>query len=207
MADLAALLANLSSDFDFGRQMIVSAHSVDGTGAYVNPLDVRAFMTEAAVLKMYIAWERYLEQSFLTYLMGSLSTSGRAITSFLAAPSSEHANKVLIGTSKYVDWGNPDIVNRLAGLYFGGGGPYKSGIAAVQSDLFDLRAVRNAAAHLSSSTSAQLDAVGLRRLGHPVKGISVYDLVTGVDASTPGATVLEFYLAILSAAAVLISNG
>jgi hypothetical protein len=185
--------------------MIALAHATDANGSYVNGPDVRSFMTEASVLKIYIAWERYVEQSFLSYLMGSPSTTGAAVASYLTAPTSEHANLVLIGTQKYVDWGNPDIVARLATLYFENGGPFKAAMAAVTSDLYDLRAIRNAAAHLSTTTSAQLDGVALRRLGRPIRGVTVYELVTGADTSAIGSTVLEYYEAILTGTAAIIA--
>src|SRR6185295_16126433 len=176
MPDQASVLGELNGSLAFGNQLIALAHATDQAGSFLNPSDVRTFMTEAAVLKMHISWERYVEQSFLSYLMGELSTTGIAVTSYLRVPTIEHANLAVIGTQKYVDWGNPDIVARLASLYFPNGAPYKPALSTVRSDLFDLRAVRNAAAHLSTSTSAQLDSVALRRLGRPVKGVTVYDL-------------------------------
>jgi hypothetical protein len=205
MPDQASILGELNGGLAFGNQLIAHAHATDQTGSFLNPPDVRAFITEAAVLKMYICWERYMEQSFLSYLMGELSTTGVAVTSYLSAPTIEHANLAVIGTQKYVDWGNPDIVTRLAALYFPNGFPYKPALSAVSSDLFDLRAVRNAAAHLSTTTSAQLDSVALRRLGHPVNGVTVYDLVTGPDATGGRATVLDYYQAMLTGAAALIA--
>lgn len=137
--------------------------------------------------------------------MGELSTTGVAITSYLRAPTFEHANLAVIGTQKYVDWGNPDIVMRLASLYFPAGAPYKQALSTVVSDLYDLRAVRNAAAHLSTTTSTQLDSVALRRLGHPVQGITVYTLVTGPDVTGGGVTVLDYYHSMLTGAAALIA--
>lgn len=207
MPDQAINLADLHDGLAFGKQLISIAHATDANGAYVNPAGVRSFITEAAVLKMYIAWERYLEQSFLSYLMGFPSTTGLAIASFLAAPTIEHANRVVIGTQKYVDWGNPDIVTRLANLYFPNGAPFVPAVAAITSDLFDLRAVRNAAAHLSTTTSTQLDAVALRRLGHPITNVTVYALVTGADATGGGLTVLDYYESMLTGAAALIAAG
>lgn len=205
MPDQASVLGELNGGFAFGNHLIARAHATNQAGSFMNPPDVRAFMTEAAVLKIYISWERYVEQSFISYLMGELSTTGVAVTSYLRTPTFEHANRAVIGTQKYVDWGNPDIVTRLASLYFPNGAPYKPALSAIISDLYDLRAVRNAAAHLSTTTSAQLDGVALRRLGHPVNGVTVYDLVTGPDATGGGATVLDYYQSMLTGAAALIA--
>ncbi len=164
-------------------------------------------MTEAAVLKIFIAWERYLEQSFLEYLMGAPSTTGTSLTCYLRAPSVDHAKRVLVGTQRYVDWSNPEIVVLLADLYFSGGAPYHVALSSIQSDLFDLRSIRNAAAHLSTTTSHQLDQLALRELGRASTGVSVYDLVTSYDPKTSGKTILQTYIDMLQAAATLISRG
>jgi hypothetical protein len=206
MPNLAVVLGDLSTSLAFANAIIASAHITDTAGAFVQPLDVRSFLTEAAVVRTHIAWERFLEQSFLSYLVGETSISGARIVRYLDPPSFDHANRVLIGTQRYVDWGNPEIVVKLAGLYFPLGTPYKVAIEGVQSDLSDLRAVRNAAAHLSTSTSTQLDRVALRRVKKAVVGITVYDLVTASDSGAPGKTILQSFMEILIAAATVIAT-
>ncbi len=205
MASVSAVLAELTAALAFSNGVIASAHVTDAVGALTQPLAVRSFLTEAAVLRMHIAWERFLEQSFLTYLMGERSLSGATIPTYLTPPSVEHANRVLIGTQKYVDWGNPEIVTRLAELYFPAGAPFKVPLAAIQSHLFDFRAIRNAAAHLSTTTSTQLDGVALRRLKRAVVGIAVYELVTASDPETAGQTILESFIGTFEAAANVIA--
>lgn len=202
----AGLLADFTRAVEFARKIIVDAHATDGNGQFVHAADVRAFMTEAAVLKIYMAWERYLEQSFLGFLMGVPSTAGVRVTCYLRPTTLEHARRVLIGTQRYVDWSNPQIVKRLAELYFEKGEPYWRTLSSIEVDLFDLRAIRNAAAHLSTSTSDQLDQLALRKLGRATTGVTVYDLVTAPDAHIAGKTVLEGYIEALEAAASLIAK-
>ena len=141
------LLLDLKSGCAFGVSIIAQAHATDAGGQFLQPAPVRYFMTEAAVVRVHVAWERYLEESFLEYVMGAPSATGKAVTSYLAAPATDHARRVLIGTQRYVDWSNPEIVVRLARLYLGAGEPYSAALSAVQTDLFDLRIIRNAAAH------------------------------------------------------------
>lgn len=206
MPNLTGVLGDLSTSLAFANSIIASAHATDGGGVFVQPLDVRSFLTEAAVVRTHIAWERFLEQSFLSYLVGETSISGAPVVTYLHPPSVDHANRVVIGTRTYVDWGNPEIVVKLAGLYFPSGTPYKVTLEGVQSDLSDLRAVRNAAAHLSTSTSTQLDRVALRRLKKAVVGITVYDLVTASDPGAPGKTLLQSFMDILVATATIIAT-
>lgn len=202
----AALLTELGTAFAFTNSIVADAHTVDATGQYTKPQDVRSFMTEAAVLKMYIAWESYLERSFLNYLMGSPSVTGNVVTRYLTAPTMEHASQVLVGTQRFVDWSNPEIVRRLAKLYFPAGVPYEASISGIQTELLDLKAIRNASAHLSTSTSDQVDKVALRRLGTPVIGISVYTLITAIDPHAQNKTLLQSFQDTLAAAATQISK-
>jgi hypothetical protein len=200
------VLADLTNALAFAGGIVSTAHIADPSGQFVYPPDTRSFLTEAAVVRVFVAWERFLEQSFLSYVMGFPSVRGTAVTSYLQVPTITHASRVLTGTQKYVDWGNPDIVSRLAELYFPGGSPFKNVVAALQSDLFDLRTIRNAAAHLSTTTSTQLDGVALRRLGKAAIGVSVYDLVTATNPGTPGQTILQMFLDVLQSGASIIAN-
>lgn len=202
----AKLLTDLGDAFAFAQGIIIDAHTTDSSGQFTKPANIRAFMTEAAILKAYIAWERYLEQSFLHYLTGTASTSGKTLVCYLKPPSIEHASLILIGTQRYVDWSNPQVVLQLAKLYFHGGEPYQTTISSVYSDLYDLRMIRNAAAHLSTTTSDKLDQVALRKLGRATTGITVYDLVTATSPSDPSKSILQTYIDLLTAAATQISR-
>ena len=78
--------------------------------------------------------------------------------------------------------------------YFANGYPYEPHLSAMHSDLDDLRTMRNASAHISSTTQAALEALFLRIFGAPSAGIALYNLLTSVDPrSTNGATVFVTY--------------
>ena len=202
-----SLLADFTASCAFGFSVIAQAHSTDATGHFVQTPAMRFFMTEAVVVRLHIAWERYLEESFLGYLMGLPSATGKRVATYLTAPSAEHARRVLVGTQKYVDWGNPEIVVRLANLYLEAGGPYSTALPAVQTDLFDLRVIRNAAAHLSSSATLELGKVALRKLGRAAPGVTTYDLVTAADSHSPGSTILQSLVSVVQATGAVISQG
>lgn len=206
MPPLASIVTDLRESFDFVERTIADAHVTDSAGVFIHPLGFRSFIVEAAVVKLFVAWERYLEQSFLSYLMGFPSTRGTVVVKYLTAPTLEHTAKILVGTQKYVDWGNPEILVRLAGLHFEPADPFSVVIPNLLSDLFDLRAIRHAAAHLSTTTSAQLDAVALRRLKRPSVDATVYHLVTAEDPSAAPLTVLQSFRVQLSSAAEAIAN-
>jgi len=188
--------------------LIASAHAVAPGGAYVWSADVRSFITESAFLKMFIAWEQFLETSFVLYMMGHPSGTGTIVHKFVSPTDEQHAHRILVGTRRYVDWSTPDNVRKLAGSFFDGGDPFETVLNLVSAELMDLKTIRNAAAHLSSSTTQQLDALGTRKLRRPCVNLTVYDLLIAADPdpSAGGKTILKTYQELLESAASLITN-
>lgn len=186
---------------------IALAFQQDAAGAYILPQNQRDFITDSAFLKLFIAWETFLEHSFIQYMLGEPSILGTAVVRYVQPRDEQHANKLLIGTQKYVDWSNPDIVKRLCNLFFDTANPFDTFISSMMTDLFDLKTVRNAAAHLTSTTRQQLDSVGTRRLKRPCTNLKVSDYIFAIDPdSASGDTILTTYLNKLDVGAEGIAN-
>jgi hypothetical protein len=178
------------------------------SGRYKLPIQKRNFITESSFLRIFIAWEAFLESCFIKYMLGELSVLGNIIPTFVTPVDAQHANKLIIGTQKYVDWSNPEIVRRLCNLYFSPGNPFDTFIGSVMADLFDLKTIRNAAAHLSSTTNRQLDSLATRKLGVITVGTSVSSFILSLDpTSAINETILETYLTKLDIVAEGITNG
>jgi hypothetical protein len=76
------------------------------------------------------------------------------------------------------------------------------------SDLADLRAMRNASAHITSTTQKSLEALAQRILGVPSLNIELYTLLTAPNPqSTSGETVFLSYKNKLVVAAELMAQG
>ena len=180
--------------------LITGSHRLDPAGSYLWSIDDRKTITEFAFLKMFIAWEHFLETSFTLYIMGHPSASGTSLARYIFPVDHQHANKILLGTAKYVDWSSPDNVRRLAGLCFAQDNPFEPSLASIHSELLDLKTIRNVAAHLSSTTSSQLDALSTRRLSRNCTSMSVYDLISAIDPnSTTNQTILQVDQGLLDA--------
>jgi hypothetical protein len=133
--------------------------------------------------------------------MGHPSAGGRTATRFASPSSDRHARQILIGTQKYVDWANPEVVRKLSKLYFDNGEPIGPLVASIQTDLFDLKTIRNAAAHLDSTTGRALDGVATRKLARISQSITVSDFLLSMDPTGGGSsTILDFYVSLLDAA-------
>jgi hypothetical protein len=187
--------------------LIIYAHARPAAGGIAPSNAQRRFITEAAFLRMFIVWERFLEQSFVRYLLGDPSTTGGHVVRYMTPVDEAHAHRVVVGTLKFFDWSLPDRIRTMAGHFFKDGEPFETVLKGIHSELMDLKTMRNAAAHLSTSTSSQLDALGTRLLRQPVNQIDVYDLILATDPKASRITILQGFLDTLDAAAEAIARG
>ena len=115
---------------------------------------------------------------------------------------------MVVHSNRYFDFANHEIVLKLAMLYFENGYPIKPALSSIFSDLADLKTMRNASAHMSSTTTTALESLALRIFGQPQPGISVYRLLTMIDPREPNnSTVYVVYRDKLLAAATLMAQG
>jgi hypothetical protein len=198
-------LADSLSEFRAGiaqtNSFISMAYEQDSDGNDIFDSTKKEFVITSAFLKMFIYWESFIEGSFSKYLTGELSTDGTGVACYIFPNDRGHALKILIGTQKYVDWANHEIVRRLANLYLENGNPFASNIASISSELSDLKTVRNAAAHLSSTTRHQLDALSTRVLNRNMINTDVATFMMQLHPLDSTKTVLQYYQNLLDIAA------
>jgi hypothetical protein len=188
--------------------LIGNAHQNDQNGVPFLPQRDREQITVAAFLNLFIAWEEYIEAAINDFMMGDPTLSGTHPIKYIAPVSRDHSTKMVVHVSKYFDFANHENVRRLAKLYFQHGYPFEVPLSSIIADLADLKTIRNASAHLSSTTKTPLESLATRILGQPQPGISVYRLLTTVDPRVPGnTTVYAGYRDKLLAAATLIAHG
>ena len=206
---LNQVLSDYRSGINQVNNLISFAYQQDANQNYIHSRFIQEFTTTSAFLKMFIHWEAFLEQAFVEYMMGELSITGTLVQCCVSPANKEHAHKILIGTQRYVDWANYDIVIQLADLFFLDGEPFKRNLSAIREGLMDLRTIRNAAAHLSSTTQPRLDALASRKFSRPSSGVSVPDLIMALDPDSPPGTTntfLQSYQLLLDITAENISN-
>ena len=205
---LAISLADFQASVSQVDSLIANSHQTDGNGNYLLPEIDRKQITVAAFLNMFIAWEAFLESSIAKLMSGQATISGTLPTKFVSPPSIEAAHKMIIGTNRYFDFANIDNVRKIIGMYFNNGYPFEPHLSGIHSDVTDLRTMRNASAHISTSTQASLEALSQRLLTTPQPGITLYNLLTAqMPGAITGRTVLAEFRDKLLAAAQLIAQG
>lgn len=187
------------------ESFITEVYQTDAGGQYIHPHDYRDFVVSSAVVRFSIAWESFLESIYCAFLLGELDTKGNTVSSCVVARDEEHAHSLLRGTNKYFDWTNPEKIVALSVLFLGSVNPIKTAINATLSDLFDLKSIRNAAAHISSTTQKSLDSIASRLFGHQMVNTTVTDVILMVRSD--GKTMWSYYKDLLDVAAENVASG
>jgi len=189
-------------------EFISNGYLQNAQGKTVFDKTFQDFCVQASFLGIFVAWEAFLETTFIDYTLGVPSITGQQMSKYVSPIDRAHSNRILIGSQKYVDWANSETVVRLANLYLKNGEPFNTNLKSIQSHITDLKTIRNACAHLSSTTSTQLDSVASRLLGTPISGVTVTALLTATDPNgQPGETILDRYLSFLDACAENLAKG
>jgi hypothetical protein len=205
---IAQVLATLGAKSAQCDTLIANAHRADAAGVSLFPPLDRQQITVAAFLNLFVAWEEFLEATLTNFMAGATTLSGAAPTRYVSPPSVDAARAMVTGINRYFDYANHDYVRRMVFMYFQGGYPFEPHLGAIASDLADIRTMRNASAHLSSTTQAALEALAQRIFTTPQPGIDLYSLLTRLDPRTGnGATVMTTARDKLLAAAQLIATG
>jgi hypothetical protein len=189
--------------------LIASAHRSDATGTYLFALPDREQITVAGFLNLFIAWEEFIEASINDFMMGDLTVRGNIPVRYVTPPSAQHSNKMIVHTLRYFDYSNNDNVRKVAKLFFEAGYPFEGPLSSIDAELAEMKTIRNACAHLSSTTRTALEGLATRILGQPQPGINVYRLLTTFDPRVQGnaTTIYATYRDKILSAAQLIAQG
>jgi hypothetical protein len=205
---LARALADFKASTAQCESLIANAHKADHTGSPMLPAIDQQQITVAAFLNIFIAWESFLESSLTELMTGAKTISGNNPVKYVSPTNLSAARELIIGVMRYFDYGNHQYFKKVVSIYFHNGYPYEPHLSAIFSELYDLRTMRNASAHISSSTQTALESLATRIFGRPRPGITLYQLLTSIDPrSGTDETVFSAYKNKLVVTAELIAQG
>jgi len=205
---LADTLATFQASASQCDCLIANAHRTDAAGVALLPALDQRQITVAAFLNLFVSWETFLEESLAILMAGSPTISGRRPVRYVSPLTIEAARRLVIGVQRYFDYGNHEHVRKIVSMYFEDGYPFEPHLSAISTDLSDLRTLRNASAHITSTTRAALEALAQRILSTPRPGIELYSLLTTIDPRSPlGNTVFAELREKLLVVAGLVANG
>lgn len=130
-------------------------------------------ITELAFLRVFIAWENFLEESFIRYLVGAKSPSGYIPKRFVNPSNMEIAKNIISGERReYIRWNSAGEVISRSEIYFKGGEPYGNVLRGAAIDLNDMNVIRNRITHMSTISKAKFNNFVRRRFGHGKRGMT-----------------------------------
>ena len=115
-------------------------------------------IVENSFMKIFLAWETFLEKSFTLYLQNAPDTKGNNYIRFGYPIDDQHAYDMLRGTKNYPDWTNIDEVNRLAKIYFSHSGPFTV-LITPPPEMLEIKIVRNRISHVSANSLKQFNTL------------------------------------------------
>lgn len=124
----------------------------------------RDSMIELAFLRGFLAWEGFLEESFLLYMLGKKPPTGRAPVRYVLPPTRRAAHALAAGGRDYAKWDTGNDVVTLAERCFRDGRPYAGVLRGEQQMLQDVKTVRNAIAHDSTAARERFEGLVRRQL-------------------------------------------
>jgi hypothetical protein len=188
---------------------ITFAHQKYARGTFKITADLREFISESAFLRIYIAWETFVENCFVDYLLNEPSILNNRPAKWVNPINKEHAQQIIIGNQRHMDWSNPEAIRKISKIFFHQGYIFNTSLSAINNDLMDLKTIRNSAAHISSTTTNKLDGLSTRILNYPCSDYTSYKLLFSIDprSAIPDTKVINRYLQIIDVAAEQIANG
>jgi hypothetical protein len=166
-----------------GRRAIISAKRRD-------------LMTEHAFLHSFLAWENFLEESFVLYLAGHKPPRGRGPDRYAFPPSLEVATEWVVPEGRsYATWTTAAHVANRAERFFRGGWLYSPVLRSNQNTLEESRIMRNAIAHSSASVRLKFEKLVREKLGVLPPRVTVGAFLwMSVPRSTPPISFMEYYV-------------
>ena len=130
----------------------------------VYSLNLHSCAINGAFLSLFMAFEHYLECSFICYMMGQSGINGNRFSVFVNPQSEENAINILKGINRFPDFTNRDTIVKLASNLFSNGGPYVY-LNAINADFADMKSIRNAITHISIESIQSFQRLVRTKLG------------------------------------------
>ncbi|MFC1937444.1 hypothetical protein ACFLWY_02645, partial [Chloroflexota bacterium] len=127
---------------------------------------------ELAFLKIFIAWEQFLENSFIRYMCGASSLSGRNPRRIVSAKHLEDALRVVCGDRLYADWTSVDVIINRANSFFDNGEPYSTPLQSAAVELTNMKKIRNHIVHHSKKSRDDFRKIFVNVYGFRPQGMS-----------------------------------
>lgn len=172
MADLTAVLDRRMADaVDLvmaGERARMHAPTSSSSGFRISRLE---FLYELAYLRMFVAWESFLEQALYRYMCGcaSMRFGQQTLVRGMFFPSVVDAEAAVLGTRTYRLWHNPDEVERIVRIHVVSG-RHEQIMVSAATTIRHMAALRHRIAHDQKDGAGKCDAATMFFVGRRYPG-------------------------------------
>ena len=190
---LAPVLRDLRRTLAECLRLAADAHSWSAPGARPRlSVSRRDWMIELAFFRAFLAWEVFLEESFILYMLGRSPVRGRAPHRFVLPPNRKAAQVLAAEGREYAKW-DAMVVSARAERFFRKGGHFTDAIRLHQFALNGAKTLRNAVAHDSANAREKFEALARSELTTLPPELTIGDFLNRAKAGTTS-SYLTFYL-------------
>jgi hypothetical protein len=141
----------------------------------------KSVIAELSFFKIYLAWERFLEEIFIMYMMKKSKSIRSKFFSFVQPNNKECAKRLLFEGDEYAEWKYGNTVSR-AERFFKNGFPFKDILNRISTDLNDIQVIRNGIAHNSDKAKNQFSLLVRTKMTFlPTKNFSPGDFLLSTN--------------------------
>ncbi len=204
---LKSVLHDLRARLHDSREIVREAGVWISTGAPGGSAIIsqsrREQLIQLAFLQAFLAWEGFLEDSFVLYLTGQVPPKGRPPARYAFPPSLRIAEDWLVPEGRrFAEWTNAETVSQRARRFFRAGKPFSIILSANQNILVEANVLRNAIAHQSGHSQLQFEKLVRQKHSVYTHGLTVGGFLNSrVPGSIPPAVFFDVYLEKLELAA------
>jgi len=148
-------------------------------------------IVELSFLKIYLAWEQFLEETFLRYAMGGKTSTGYKVTSYINPRDKVHAQDLINEGKEYSNW-TPSEVIKKASRFFKRE-PFRNALRPIITELDEMRTIRNKIVHGSSYSNEKFKTLVRSKISYAPRGITAGEFLLKTETNTRK-TFFEFYV-------------
>ncbi len=174
---------------DFSRTLNKSSNIVIDLNAVILPKRINRFRSdiiESAFLKAFKAWEVFAEASFVLYMCGKASPSGKSAFRYALPPSRASAAEwVQPERRNYATWSDVDLLMTRSKRFFKEGKPFCPALQTSGTPLTEAVKIRNAIAHQSEAAQNKFEGLIRSKLGTYTPGTTPGVFLNMLNPSAP----------------------
>jgi hypothetical protein len=111
----------------------------------------RETIVEWAFVNLHTEWENFLENCFITYMLGGHTDSGYSPVRYIFPKDEQHAMGIILAGRDFFQWTKPIRVKEQSVLCFENGEPFRSVLESTMTELNEMTNIRNAIVHKSAT--------------------------------------------------------